>query len=258
MTLTIGMTNQKGGVAKSTNTINVAGALAHRGHNVLAVDADPQGYLTNKLGLTEAYKAEPPTFFDALLEPQDYTVTQLVVEHPEFDVLPANVDMFTLVQKLIASGWRPRERLRMLFETVGDYDFVLVDAPPNLGPMNDNVLLATQNILIPVEAEDTSMLALDHLFTQIETLESRYDTAIQERGIIISNVDYPLDGEQRRMIEWFTDTFEGRCPVYEIRNRAAIKRSLRAGGSIFGEDAEETDMMAGYEQIAAGLEVVNE
>ena len=255
MTSTIGVTNQKGGVAKSTNTINIAGALADKGYDVLAVDTDPQGYLTNKLGLENEYKADPPSLFDALKEPTEYQIADLVDNHPEFDVLSSNVDMFRLEQELIASGWRPRERLQMLFKTLEGYDYVLVDAPPSLGPINDNVLLACQNIIVPVEADETSILALEHLLNQIETLEKRYEVNISERAVVISNVNYPVDNEQSDMIAWFNDTFEGRCPVFEVRHRAAIKRSLGAGGSIFGENAEDNDMVDVYNQIASELEV---
>ena len=258
MTSLIGVSNQKGGVAKSTNSVNIAGALAHRGNSVLAVDTDPQGYLTNKLGLGDAYRDDPPSLADALKEPTEHHIKEYVIEHPEFDVLPSNIDMFTLEQELIASGWRPRERLQMLFdeETLEKYDHVIIDAPPSLGPINDNVLLAARQIMIPVEADETSILALDHLLNQIETLEQRYEVQIVERGVIISNVNYPLDNSQKEMIQWFEDSFEGRCPLFEIRHRAAIKRSLNAGGSIFGENAEETDMCDPYEQIAAELEEV--
>ena len=70
---------------------------------------------------------------------------------------------------------------------------------------------------------------------------------------MISNVHYPLDNDQKENIQFFHDTFDGRCPVHEIRHRAAIKRSLSAGGSIFGENAEETDMTENYLQLAVDL-----
>lgn len=250
---TIGVTNQKGGVAKTTDTINVSGALAAHGHNVLAIDADPQGYLTNRLGLEDAYRADAPNLASAMNEPTEHDPNELVEHHEEFDVLPSNIDMFTLVQDLIASGWRPRERLQMLFERLDGYDYVLVDAPPSLGPINDNVLIATQNILIPVEAEDTSKLALEHLLNQVETIERRYETHINELGIIVSNVDYPLDGEQKEMLDWYRDTFEGRCPTYVVRTRAVIKRAARSGHSLFAHE-EECDQRKVFETIAADLE----
>jgi chromosome partitioning protein len=252
MTATFAIANQKGGVAKTTNTANVAGALADAGHRVLAVDADPQGYLTRLLGFTEVYNAATPTLADALREPREADLADLIVEHAEFDVLPSSVDMFTVQQDLIAAGWKPRERLSLLFEQLEDlgYDAVVVDAPPSLGVINDNVLIATQNLVVPVQAEETSIHALDILLTQIETLEERYRLAIGIRAVLVSNVAYPLDNEQREMIDYFEETFSGNTPVHEIRSRAAIKRSLKAGGSVFGPDAEPTDMKAVYSRIA--------
>jgi len=250
----LGITNQKGGVSKTTNTINLAGAAAAEGHDVLAVDTDPQGYLTNNLRLRDAYTAEEATFYDSWKEPTEVDPSDAIVEHDEFDVLPSNVDMFNLEQDLIAEGWRVRERLSMVFDRLPEYDLVVVDAPPSLGPINDNVLLATENILIPMEAKETSVLALDHLLRQIETLEKRFEVEMTEHGVIISDVDYPLDNEQRDMIEWIEDTFEGRAPVYEVRSRAAIARAQKAGRSISGFE-EDCDQEPVYRDIIENLGV---
>ncbi|MFC4360422.1 ParA family protein [Halobium salinum] len=231
------VSNQKGGVGKTTVAINAAGALAYRGADVLVVDLDPQGYLTTGVGYDEAYTQEPPSLYDALTDPGEHDVSALVYEHDEFDVLPANIDMFNLEQELV-SAMRGRERLSMLLEDVEGYDFVVVDCPPSLGILTDNALLACPNLLIPAEAEDTSIRALDLLFKQIDTLEDNYGTSINERALVVSNVDYPLDGEQKGMLEWFDDTFADRIPVYELRSRAAIKRAFNAGVSMFAHDED--------------------
>lgn len=102
MTKRIGIVQQKGGVAKTTDTINIAGSLAERGLSVLAVDMDPQGYLTHRLGFEADYTSESPSLYTALREPNDHTTGDLVVEHAEYDLLPANIDMFRLEQDLIA------------------------------------------------------------------------------------------------------------------------------------------------------------
>jgi chromosome partitioning protein len=246
----IAVTNQKGGVSKTTNVINVAGALADRGLEVLAVDMDPQGYLTHRLGFEETYKAEPPTFADAVKTPSDYDVESLVVEHAEFDLVPSNIDMFTLEQDLIASGMLPRMRLANLLDDADDWDIIVIDSPPSLGPLNDNVVLAAETLLVPVEADESSQLALDHLLRQLDTLEQAYEVDIDIVGVIVSNVSFPLDNEQQASIEWFESRFEGHVPVWVVRNRAAITRSIQAGGSIFGPEAEETDMSEVYGEIA--------
>lgn len=256
MTTKLAVTNQKGGVGKTTVAINVAGALADRGHAVLLVDLDPQGYLTSGVGFDDAYTAEPPSLYDALLDPANHAVDELVVHHEEFDVLPANIDMFNLEQELVSS-MRGRERLSMLLEDVDVYDYVIVDCPPSLGILTDNALLACHHVLIPAEAEDTSIRALDLLFKQIDTLEENYETRIQEIGLVVSNVDYPLDNEQKGMLEWFEDTFGERIPIVEVRSRAAIKRAFNNGVSIFAHD-EDCDQTGELLELAADLEDLSE
>jgi len=234
----IAISNQKGGVAKTTDAINIAGALAERGQRVLLWDADPQGYLTMGVGFDDAYTADAPNQYMALKEPSSHDISDLILTHDEFDIVPANIDMFQLEQELV-SAMRGRERISQLLADLNGYDFVIMDCPPSLGHLTDNALLACENIVIPAEAEDTSIRALDILFNQIDTLEQNFDeTTITERAIVVSNIDYPLDGEQQSMLEWFDETFGDYIPIYEFRNRAAVKRAFNQGVSIFGSDEE--------------------
>lgn len=251
MTRKLAIVQQKGGVGKTVNSLNIAGGLADRDLEVVAIDMDPQGYLTHRLGFESAYRRNGPSLYDALEEPTQHSLTDLVVEHEEFDLVPSNIDMFLLEQDLIASGMRPRLRLQSLLEDVDQWDVMVIDAPPSLGPINDNVVLASQELLVPVEADDSSQLALNHLLRQLDTLEANYDVEIDIRGVIVSNVAFPLDNEQKAAIEWFEDRFKDHVPVWTVRSRAAIKRAVKANGSIFGDAAEETDMAAVYADIAA-------
>lgn len=232
----LAVSNQKGGVGKTTLTINIAGALNERGHDVLVVDTDPQGYLTEGVGLTEAYTEESPNLYDAFVDPREVAVDPLIYSHPEFDVIPANIDMFTLEQDLV-SMMRGRKRLSTLLDRIHGYDFIVVDCPPSLGIITDNGLLACQNLLIPALAEDTSIRALDLLFQQIESLETEFETQITERALVASRVEYPLDNEQQGMLEWFEETFE-HIPMYVLRHRTAIKRAWNNGVSIFEHDED--------------------
>lgn len=259
-TNTFAVANQKGGVSKTTSTICIGGALAENGHSVLLIDADPQGYLSRALGFSDQYNQATPNLADALKEPNECKLETLIQRHEEFDILPSSISMFSVQQDLIAAGWKPRERMTMLFEQLNelDYDFILVDAPPSLGVINDNVLLACRNIIVPVEAEESSIYALDILLNQVETLEDRYSTRINIAAVVISNVNYPLDNDQRENIQFFHETFDGRSPVHEIRHRAAIKRSISANGSVFGSNAEETDQRTTFLEIAETLEAASQ
>jgi chromosome partitioning protein len=238
----LAIAQQKGGVGKTTDTINIGGALAARGHDVLLWDADPQGYLTMGVGLDDEYTAEQPNQYTALTDPGEHDIRDLIRSHEEVDVVPANIDMFNLEQELV-SAMRGRRRMDDLLADVSGYDFVLVDCPPSLGLLTDNALLACEDIIIPAEAEDTSIRALDILFKQIDSLESNFGVEIDERAILVSNIDYPLDNEQQGMLEWFDDSFGDYIPVYEFRSRAVVKRAYNAGHSVFAheEDCDQED-----------------
>lgn len=257
--LLLGVVNQKGGVGKTTISVNIAGGLASRGHDVLLGDMDPQGHLTNAIGLFEPhYLADPPHLYSALMDPSDHSVEDLVVPHTEFDVIPSNIEMFELARDLIASGRQPSIRLQRLLDDVRGYDFVVIDAPPRMDILTDNVLLGTRNLIVPAKADDFAKHGLDLLFNQIDLLEEDYGTPVKERMIIASDVEYPLDNEQKRMLEWFNTQFGDLLPVFEIRDRAVIRRALReSNGSIFAHD-EECDMESVFLEIASELERIRD
>lgn len=260
----IGIVQQKGGVGKSTVAVNVSGALNERGNDVLLIDADPQGHLTSGVGLDEYYDEQPPSLYDALVSPHtfdpdtgEHSLNDLIVtEHDEFDVIPSNIDMFSLEQDLVGE-MRGRERLSQLLDYLThEYNFIIVDTPPSLGHITDNVVLGTQNLLVPVEAEDTSIRALDLLNRQMDTLEANYNVDIIDQAVVANNVHYPLDNEQEGMMDWFEATYDGICPVFEIRHRVAIKRAWNEGVSVFKhtEDCDQKDELL---SIAETLENVD-
>ena len=252
MTLRIACSNQKGGAGKTTTSINVAGALSNRGHDVLLVDLDPQGHLTEGVGLEDTYIKDVTSLFDVLrnLERIDEG-DALIREREEFDVIPSHEQMINAEDAL--SGVPNREkRLEMVFDNLsGNYDFIIADCPPNLGVLTDNALLATENVLIPAQAKTTSIRALELLFKQITALEDAFATEIRELGLVANEVG--TDNEAAEMMEWFNDIFADRGPVYEIRKRVALQRAWNAGVSIF-EHTEECDMETVYLEIATDLE----
>lgn len=256
MPRTLTLANQKGGVAKTTDTINLAGALNEMGEDVLIVDLDPQGNLTDGVGLDAAYTEEPPSLYDAMVDPEGHDLASLAYSHEEFDVVPANIDMFNLGSEL-TTAMRGHEALRRLLADIGGYDTVLVDSPPSLGILTDNALLGTENVVLPVLAEDTSIRALKLLSNQIDTLEQEFDVTIPERAVVVSRLEYPLDGEEKEMLGWFEDTYGDVLPVVEIRKRVAIKRAYNDGVSIFAHD-EDCDQEAAFLELADVLREVAE
>lgn len=245
------ISNQKGGVGKTTVAINLAGALNHRGHDVLLVDLDPQGAATEGLGFQEAYDAEPPSLFDVLTDPSERDeLRSIIVEHEEMDVVPSNIDM-TAAEPELTLQRRGGEQLALALDTVaGDYDYIIIDAPPYLGYLTDNALYAAKNVLMPALAESTSKRALELLFDHVESLELDYEISITERGLVANRVEETNEAEE--MMEWFEDAFPD-IPVWEVRKRVDLQRAFSAGVSIFKHDPD-LDMADVFLSIAAEMD----
>lgn len=246
----IAVSNQKGGVGKTTVSINVAGALAEGGRKVLLVDLDPQGHGTEGAGMEQCYQQGPPNLYNLLLDMDSgIEVANLIKEGEEFDLLPSNVDMFNAEPEL-TTAMRGRERLNMVLRDLDGYEFVIVDCPPSLGNLTDNALLACRNLLIPVQAEGSSIRALEILFDQVTTLEEAYGTEIKELAVVANRVEE--DNEAKDMMSWLEGTFDERSPIYEVRKRVALKRAYNNGVSIFKHE-ESCDMEEVFKTVAKYL-----
>lgn len=248
------VTNQKGGVGKTTVAINLAGALNERGRDVLFVDLDPQGNATEGLGLLEAYDAEPPTLFDALVDPSAVSLSELVHSHPEMDVVPSNVDM-NAAESTLAGEPDGETRLDdLLAEVETDYDVVVVDCPPNLGLVTDNALLATENVVVPALAEPTSKRSLELLFDYVGALEMDHDVQIEPRALVANRIENTKEADH--MLEWFEEALPD-VPLFRVRKRVALQRAFADGESVFAVE-EDVDMCAVFLEMAETLEDVLE
>ncbi|THE63645.1 ParA family protein [Salinadaptatus halalkaliphilus] len=244
------VTNQKGGVGKTTVAINLAGALNERGRDVLFVDLDPQGNATEGLGLLEAYDADPPTLLDALVDPTDVDLDDLVYDHPEMDIVASNVDM-NAADSTLARQPDPETKLdAVLTELETDYDVVVVDCPPYLGLVTDNALYATENLVIPALAEPTSKRSLELLFDYVGSLEMDHDIEIEPRALVANRIENTKAADN--MLEWFDDALPD-VPLYRVRKRVALQRAFADGKSVFAVE-ENVDMESVFASMAEQLE----
>lgn len=249
------ITNQKGGTGKTTVAVNVAGALAARGWDVLLIDLDPQGYATEAAGLADTYDDPPPTLHTVLLGEDTDGLADLVRTGNEFDVIPSNSDLVannteTQLKQATAGEQRLSHALDGL-EADTDYDVILIDCPPGLGALTDNALLATQRVIIPAETKTTSMRALELLSDQMDSLERFFDVDIQPIALVANEVRQ--DGVSDRMLEWFDQVFQDSVPTFEVRKRVALQRALQNGRSIITHD-EDCDMETVFDDIAGHIE----
>lgn len=277
----------KGGVGKTTTAINIGGGLNRRGHDVLLVDADPQGVATEGLGHLEAYDDQPPTLADALLDGDRRDVANDIIrDHPEMDLLPSNVDMLRAERELTVADMaaemlsdpeasvdldsllsstsilresaidksmaHARHQLDTVLDAVAaDYDYVVIDSPPYYGEILDNCLYAAPNVVIPALAEGTSQRAIELLYDELDAVEN--ETGVYATpALAIANRIRASTNEAKEMLEWF-DTAFAETPLFKIRERVDLQYAFDAGESIFEYNAH-SDMADVFDEAAAALE----
>ncbi len=184
----IALCNQKGGVGKTTTTINLGAALAEYGRRVLLVDFDPQGALSVGLGLP-THELDV-TIYNLLLE-RGHDVRD-IIQHtrvPGLDVLPANIDLSAAEVQLVSEVAREQALSRVLRPVLDDYDVVLIDCQPSLGLLTVNALTAAHGVLIPLECEFFAMRGVALLVDTIEKITDRLNPRLQVDGILATMYD---------------------------------------------------------------------
>ena len=233
--LTVAM--QKGGVGKSTTTINVCGALAYADaladeNEVLLVDADPQGFATITLGFRDYYvSGDAVSLYDLMLDFERFEeVNDIIQPHEEFDVLPAHGSNFKLERELWSAN-RSLERLDMILaEVEADYDYMLIDSPPNLGPLADGALLAAENVLFVSRADSIATFSMNLLTQEITQLEREFQRDIGIVGAVVNAVTRNKISDDR--LDWFLDNL-GEENVFIIPETVAIEGAFNQGHSVY-------------------------
>jgi chromosome partitioning protein len=178
----IALCNQKGGVGKTTTTVNLGAALAEQGKRVLMVDLDPQAALTAYWGLEEP--PPDPTLYRLLTDQTLAARSAIRSVRPLIGVIPSDIDLAAAEVELFSALGRERI-LREVLEPVGhDYDFVLIDCPPNLGLLTINALVAADGILIPLQCEYFALRGLAMLLDTLNKVKRRLNPGLKITGIL--------------------------------------------------------------------------
>ena len=184
----IAMCNQKGGVGKTTTTINLGAALAELGRRVLLVDFDPQGALSVGLGIRA--NDLDLTVYNLLVE-RGHDVRE-VIQHtrtPDLDLLPANIDLAAAEVQLVGEVAREMVLSRVLRPVMDDYDVILIDCQPSLGLLTVNALTAAHGVIIPLECEYFAMRGVALLVETIEKVCDRLNPRLEVDGILATMYD---------------------------------------------------------------------
>jgi chromosome partitioning protein len=203
----IAMCNQKGGVGKTTSTINLGAALAEYGRRVLLVDMDPQGALSAGLGVPH-YELEK-TIHNVLVEPRvsiDDVLLSTRVKH--MDLVPSNIDLSAAEIQLVNEVGREQTLGRALHPVLDRYDYVLIDCQPSLGLLTVNGLACADGVVIPTECEFFALRGLALLTDTVDKVRDRLNPKLEISGILLTRYD-PRTVNARevmaRVVEQFGD-----------------------------------------------------
>ena len=232
--------NQKGGTGKTTTCENLGIGLAREGKRVLLIDTDPQGSLTIALGHSRPDDL-PVTLTDLMakvMQDQPLSSKEGILQHEEgVELVPANITLSGLEVSLVNAMSRETV-LKQYLETVRDrYDFILLDCMPSLGMLTVNALAASDQVLIPVQANYLSAKGLEQLLQTVNKVKRQINPKLRIEGILLTMVDYRTNFA-KEISALIRDTYGGRLKVYD----ADIPRSVRAaeisaeGVSIFKHD----------------------
>ncbi|WP_233191344.1 MULTISPECIES: ParA family protein [Cryobacterium] len=245
----ISLCNQKGGVGKTTTTINLGAALAGYGRRVLAIDFDPQGALSAGLGVPTH---DVTTIYDLLLSgsvsPHD--AIQKTSVH-NLDIIPANIDLSAAEVHLVNEVAREQILARVLRKISGDYDVILIDCQPSLGILTVNALTASHGVLIPLECEFFALRGVALLIETIDKVRDRLNPAIELDGILATMFD-SRTLHSREVLERVVDAF-GDSVLETVIGRTVKFPDASVAGVPITEFAPEHAAAKAYKQAAREL-----
>ncbi len=245
MSRIIAVSNQKGGVGKTTTSVNLAACVAEKGKRVLLVDIDPQGNASSGLGVTE----RSPSIYDVLLGEKSAENAVRKTEFDNLSVLPSDMALAGAEIELVAIPER-ETLLRKALETVrSQFDYIFIDCPPSLSLLTLNAMTAADSVLIPIQCEYYALEGVGQLMNTLQLVKKRLNPALEIEGVVLTM----LDGRTNlglQVVQEVKKYFKSRVYGAVIPRNVRLSEAPSHGEPINVYDARSTGAEA-YRALAA-------
>ncbi len=239
----ISMANQKGGVAKTTSTVNLSAALREQGKRVLAIDLDPQSNLTMSFGINP--ETLERSMFDVLVHREPIAN---IIHQREVDVAAASIDLAGAELALASAIGRERTLEKAITAVRMDYDYILIDTPPSLGLLTINAFTASNGVIVPVQCEYLSLRGLVQLESTLQMIRENLNGEVRIEGILPTMVD-KRTVHAREAIDLLTENFGDIVFKTRIRKSVKLAEAPVRGGSVLSYQPDGSGAMS-YRALA--------
>ena len=186
----ISVSNQKGGVGKTTTSLSLAASLGVLEKKVLLIDADPQGNATSGIGINSDDFNK--SSYDVLLNQCEINDSLIKTKSLNLDIIPANIDLVAVEIELVDTNKREHMLTKMIDKIKKDYDFIIIDCPPSLGLITMNALTASNSVIIPIQCEYYALEGLGKLLNTIKGIQKVHNDNLEIEGILLTMFDSRL------------------------------------------------------------------
>lgn len=214
----LAVANRKGGVGKTTTTVNVATAMAAAGKKVLVIDMDPQGNASTSMGIDK--KGSMPSSYDVLLGNNRLTDAVVWTEIPGFSIIPSSADLAAAEIELVDMEKREFALKKALTREAVNYDYILIDCPPSLSLVTINALVAADAVIVPLQCEFLALEGVSDLIRNINTIKKNFNPGLTLHGVVLTM--YDKRNNLTQMVEDDVRSFFGK-KVYQT----VIPRNVR-------------------------------
>ena len=257
----IAVTNQKGGVGKTTTTVDLGAALAKQNKNILLIDADPQGSLTVSLGVKnpDSLDVSLATVMQDVIEDRPFLKGDGIIRHAEgMDLMPSNIELSGLETALFNVMSRESVLKNYVDRVKGNYDYVLIDCMPSLGMMTINALTAADSVIIPTQPNFLSAKGMDLLFRSIARVRRAINPDLKIDGVLMTMVDGRTNNA-RDVTASLRATVGQKIRIFdtEIPHSVRAAECSQLGQSIFAHDPDGKVAKA-YEKLAEEVMALEE